>query len=164
MNNANHFRQIRYQYQHLTQFIYWKCSPRQTPHCSRCLSTLPNKPSPRIVFSGIQPTGIPHLGNYLGALRQWVRLQRQSLPATKLFFSIVDLHAITIPQDSRNLRSWKRETLASLLAIGLDPQRCVIFYQSDVSLLSFPTRQVSLLRLAYIVKLTGIERYHSMPN
>ena len=109
--------------------------PWRTYHCSRQLSSSPTELSPKVVFSGIQPTGIPHLGNYLGALRQWLRLQSQSSPTTKLFFSIVDLHAITVPQQSQQLRLWKRETFTSLLATGLDPHRCVIFYQSDVSLL-----------------------------
>src|SRR6266536_3589418 len=90
-------------------------------------------PSNQVIFSGIQPTGIPHLGNYLGALLQWVNLQNTSHPSTKLLYSIVDLHAITVPQDPTRLRRWKREGLATLLAIGLDPERSVLFYQSQVS-------------------------------
>ena len=85
-----------------------------------------------VIFSGIQPTGVPHLGNYLGALQQWVRIQDKAPAATKLIYSIVDLHAITIRQNSGQLRKWKRETLAILLAVGLDPQRSTIFYQSTV--------------------------------
>ncbi|KAM6486295.1 hypothetical protein HDV62DRAFT_378422 [Trichoderma sp. SZMC 28011] len=85
---------------------------------------------PRVVFSGIQPTGVPHLGNYVGALRQWVNLQREEQPSTKLIYSIVDLHAITVPQKPETLRQRKREVLAALLAIGLDPERCTIFYQA----------------------------------
>ncbi|TVY53632.1 Tryptophan--tRNA ligase, mitochondrial [Lachnellula cervina] len=88
---------------------------------------------PPVIFSGIQPTGVPHLGNYLGALQQWVRLQNTAHPSTKLLYSIVDLHAITVPQDPEFLRQWKRETLATLLAIGLDPNRSILFYQSSVS-------------------------------
>ncbi|KEY67280.1 hypothetical protein S7711_04533 [Stachybotrys chartarum IBT 7711] len=87
---------------------------------------------PRVVFSGIQPTGIPHLGNYAGALRQWVQLQQQA-PDAKLIYSIVDLHAITMPQDADQLRRWRRETLAALLAVGINPDRCTVFYQSAVS-------------------------------
>lgn len=94
---------------------------------------------PRVVFSGIQPTGVPHLGNYVGALRQWVNLQRDEQPSTKLIYSIVDLHAITVPQKPETLRQRKREVLAALLAIGLDPERCTIFYQSSVGF-SFPLR------------------------
>ncbi|KAL7918503.1 hypothetical protein ACQKWADRAFT_323719 [Trichoderma austrokoningii] len=90
---------------------------------------------PRVVFSGIQPTGVPHLGNYLGALRQWVNLQREEKPSTKLIYSIVDLHAITVPQQPEVLRQRKREVLAALLAIGLDPERCTIFYQSSQRLI-----------------------------
>lgn len=90
-------------------------------------------PPNQVIFSGIQPTGVPHLGNYLGALQQWVHLQNNSPPSTKLLYSIVDLHGITIPQDPGRLRQWKRETLATFLAIGLDPERSVLFYQSSVS-------------------------------
>lgn len=94
----------------------------------RTYSTTPK----RVIFSGIQPTGVPHIGNYLGALQQWVRLQNEETSTTKLIFSIVDLHAITVQQDASRLRRWKKETLAALLAVGLDPKRCTIFYQSDV--------------------------------
>ncbi|KAF4963885.1 hypothetical protein FSARC_8138 [Fusarium sarcochroum] len=86
---------------------------------------------PRVIFSGIQPTGVPHLGNYVGALRQWVQLQH-SEPDTKLVYSIVDLHAITMPQPPEQLRKRKREALAALLAIGIDPERATLFYQSSV--------------------------------
>lgn len=89
-----------------------------------------------IVFSGIQPTGIPHLGNYLGALRQWKKLQddvQSSGSGDKLLFSIVDLHAITMPQDAPVLRLRRREMLAVLLAIGLDPEKgSTIFFQSSI--------------------------------
>jgi hypothetical protein len=93
-------------------------------------------PQDHVIFSGIQPTGIPHLGNYLGALQQWVHLQNTSPPGTKLLYSIVDLHAITVPQEPGALRRWKRESMATLLAIGLDPEKSVMFYQSAVSLVS----------------------------
>ncbi|KAL3425778.1 tryptophanyl-tRNA synthetase [Phlyctema vagabunda] len=97
----------------------------------RCLSSQ----SPRknqVIFSGIQPTGVPHLGNYLGALQQWVKLQDSAPASTKLIYSIVDLHAITIPQPPQQLRQWKREAMATLLAIGLNPDRSILFYQSSV--------------------------------
>ena len=94
----------------------------------------------RVIFSGIQPTGVPHIGNYLGALQQWVRLQNEELATTKLVFSIVDLHAITIQQDAAQLKRWKRECLAALLAVGLDPERCIIFYQSDVRMKSIQSK------------------------
>lgn len=95
-------------------------------------STLQREPSNQVIFSGIQPTGVPHLGNYLGALQQWVHLQNTSSPNTKLLYSIVDLHAITVPQEAHRLKKWKRETLATLLAIGLDPERSILFNQSSV--------------------------------
>ena len=85
-----------------------------------------------VIFSGIQPTGIPHLGNYLGALREWVQIQNDAPPTSRLYFSIVDLHAVTTRLDPENLREWKYQTLAVLLAIGLDPSRSTIFFQSDV--------------------------------
>ena len=89
-------------------------------------------PKAPVIFSGIQPTGVPHLGNYLGALQPWARLQTEASPSTRLFYSIVDLHAITATQDADRLRRWKRETLATLLAVGLNPERSTIFYQSAV--------------------------------
>lgn len=85
-----------------------------------------------VIFSGIQPTGVPHLGNYLGALHQWVKLQQDATEGTKLFFSIVDLHALTVPQDPAQLKKWRKEAFATLLAVGLDPKRSTIFYQSGV--------------------------------
>lgn len=90
------------------------------------------KHAPKTIFSGIQPTGVPHLGNYLGALRQWVKLQNEAESDTTLLYSLVDLHAITIRQDPKVLRQWKRESMAMLIAIGLDPKRSIIFHQSDV--------------------------------
>lgn len=88
----------------------------------------------QIVFSGIQPTGIPHLGNYLGALSNWVQLQKTDASSNALiYYSIVDLHAITMPQDPRQLREAKLDMAASLLACGIDPKRSVLFEQSRVS-------------------------------
>ncbi|KAL8885967.1 MAG: hypothetical protein Q9215_006257, partial [Flavoplaca cf. flavocitrina] len=84
----------------------------------------------QVIFSGIQPTGIPHLGNYFGALQQWVKIQDGAPSTTDLLFSIVDLHAMTLPYDRNELRLQKRQTLAALLAIGLNPQRSTIFFQS----------------------------------
>lgn len=102
---------------------------------STASSSKPN--APQVIFSGIQPTGIPHLGNYLGALQNWVRLQDTAEPSTKLFYSIVDLHAITVPQKKEELRRWKRESLATLLAVGVDPERCTVFWQSSVGSVAF---------------------------
>ncbi|MFJ3581516.1 tryptophan--tRNA ligase [Streptomyces sp. NPDC090127] len=84
--------------------------------------------SPR-VLSGIQPTaGSFHLGNYLGAVRQWVALQESH----DAFYMVVDLHAITVPQDPAELRANTRLAVAQLLAAGLDPERCTLFVQSHV--------------------------------
>jgi tryptophanyl-tRNA synthetase len=91
-----------------------------------------DEPKHAVIFSGIQPTGTPHLGNYLGAMRQWKHLQDMAGPDDKLFYSIVDLHAITMPQDAPIMRQQSSQMLAALLAIGLDPQKSTLFYQSSV--------------------------------
>jgi tryptophanyl-tRNA synthetase len=83
---------------------------------------------PRI-FSGIQPTGRKHLGNYIGAIRQYVEGQDRGDPA---IYCIVDLHAITVSYDPAELRGRLYDTTAILLASGLDPERCILFRQSDV--------------------------------
>ena len=80
------------------------------------------------VFSGIQPTGNLHLGNYLGAIRNWVTMQ----DSHECLFCVVDLHAITVAQDPATLRAGIREMTAALLASGLDPARCILFNQSAV--------------------------------
>ncbi|KJY30943.1 MULTISPECIES: tryptophan--tRNA ligase [Streptomyces] len=80
-------------------------------------------------LSGIQPTsGSFHLGNYLGAIRQYVALQETH----DAFYMVVDLHAITMPQDPKDLRANTRLSAAQLLAAGLDPERCTLFIQSHV--------------------------------
>src|SRR5216684_3587355 len=82
------------------------------------------------VLSGIQPTADSfHLGNYLGAVRQWVALQRDH----DAFYCVVDLHAITVDQDPAELRQRTRLSVAQLLAAGLDPERCTLFVQSHVA-------------------------------
>ena len=80
------------------------------------------------IFSGVQPTGNLHLGNYLGAIRNWVQLQKDF----DCIFCIVDLHALTLPQDPQELRAQTREVTAAYIAAGIDPERCVIFNQSTV--------------------------------
>ncbi len=82
-----------------------------------------------IIFSGIQPTGRKHLGNYIGAIRQYVEGQDRGDPA---IFCIVDLHAISVAYDPAELRERVYDTAAILLAAGLDPARCIFFRQSDV--------------------------------
>jgi tryptophanyl-tRNA synthetase len=83
------------------------------------------------IFSGIQPTGEPHLGNYLGAIRQWVE-QQEAPDAPDAIYSIVDYHALTVDLSPEQLARNTLEMAASLLACGLDPRRVVIFRQSDV--------------------------------
>jgi len=80
------------------------------------------------IFSGAQPTGNVHLGNYLGALRNWVKLQHEY----ESFFCIVNLHAITIPQDPKLLEGKTRELARIYVAVGIDPNVSTIFVQSDV--------------------------------
>jgi len=81
------------------------------------------------IFSGIQPTGRKHLGNYIGAILQYVEGQDRGDPA---IYCIVDLHATTVAYDPAELRRRSRETAALLVAAGLDPERCVLFRQGDV--------------------------------
>ena len=80
------------------------------------------------VFSGVQPTGNIHIGNYLGALRQFVELQHEN----QCVYCIVDLHSITVPQDPKELRKHILDVAALYLAVGLDPEKSTVFVQSDV--------------------------------
>jgi tryptophanyl-tRNA synthetase len=82
-----------------------------------------------IIFSGIQPTGTKHLGNYIGAITQYVAGQDRGDPA---IYCIVDLHATTVPYDPAELRSATKDLAALLVAAGLQPDRCILFRQSDV--------------------------------
>ena len=81
------------------------------------------------IFSGIQPTGRKHLGNYIGAIRHYVEAQERGRPA---IFCIVDLHALSVAYQPAELRRRLYDTTAILLAAGLDPDRCILFRQSDV--------------------------------
>jgi len=80
------------------------------------------------IFSGIQPTGTLHIGNYLGAIKQWVELQKKA----DCIFSIVDLHAITIYYDPKQMQKNILSAAMDYLAAGLDPKKCIIFVQSQV--------------------------------
>ena len=80
------------------------------------------------IFSGIQPTGRKHLGNYIGAIRQYVEGQDRG----EAIYCIVDLHATTVAYEPKELRSYSYDTAAILLAAGLDPERCIFFRQGDV--------------------------------
>src|SRR5687768_6845598 len=82
-----------------------------------------------VIFSGIQPTGRKHLGNYIGAITQYVAGQEYGDPA---IYCVVDMHAVTVDYDPKELRARVYDTTAILLAAGLDPQRCVLFRQGDV--------------------------------
>ena len=81
------------------------------------------------VFSGVQPTGNIHIGNYLGALRQFVELQDEN----ECIYCIVDMHSITVPQDPKELRKHILDVAALYMAVGIDPKKSIIFVQSDVS-------------------------------
>lgn len=80
------------------------------------------------VFSGVQPTGNIHIGNYLGALKQFVELQDEN----ECLYCIVDMHSITVPQDPKELRKHTLDVAALYLAVGIDPKKSIVFVQSDV--------------------------------
>ncbi len=80
------------------------------------------------IFSGIRPTGEIHLGNYLGAIKQWIKLQEKN----EGIYCVVDLHAITTPYNPKELEKKKIKTAATYLAVGLDPEKSIIFIQSDI--------------------------------
>lgn len=86
-------------------------------------------------YSGIQPTGVPHIGNYLGAVKKWVDNSNstpETTPRDKNIFSVVDLHAMTVEYKPRELNPKTKLTFASLLACGLDPKKVILYRQSDV--------------------------------
>jgi tryptophanyl-tRNA synthetase len=83
-----------------------------------------------VIFSGIQPTGAKHLGNYIGAITQYVAGQNRADPA---IYCIVDMHAVTVPYEPTELRDRTYDTAATLIAAGLDPDRCILFRQGDVN-------------------------------
>jgi len=113
------------------------------------------------IFSGIQPTGRKHLGNYIGAIQHYVAGQDQS----ESIYCVVDLHATTVPYDPAELRDRLYDTLAILVAAGLDPDRCVLFRQSDVQehpelswLLSSVTSWGDLNRMHQFKEKSGAQR------
>ena len=116
----------------------WKIQSQAPRHCnSQCCRSIGTKAASvtqaKITFSGVQPTGVPHLGNLLGAFRPWVKLQKDKTGNDALNFSIVDLHALTVHQDPNQLKEWRMDTYVALLAVGLDPKISRIFFQSEVS-------------------------------
>lgn len=85
------------------------------------------------IFSMIQPTGVFHVGNYLGAVRSWVDLQTASPADAKLLFGVADLHALTVPKgDPESLKFCRKQAIASIIATGVDPERCIVFQQSQI--------------------------------
>ncbi len=84
------------------------------------------------VVSGIQPTGNLHLGNYLGAIRNWVRMQDEMEPGSQALFFLADLHAISLPHNPAELKAATLEMTAALVACGIDPKRSVLFNQAQV--------------------------------
>lgn len=84
------------------------------------------------IFSLIQPTGRIHLGNYLGAIRNWRDIADNAPDASDIIFGIADLHSITIPHDPKLLKQYRYEAIASLLACGLDPKKCILYHQLAV--------------------------------
>ena len=82
------------------------------------------------IFSGVQPTGNLHLGNYIGAIKNFVDLQNEN---NECIFCVVDLHAVTVKQDPKILKQNIRETAATFLACGINPKKSIIFNQSSVS-------------------------------
>ncbi len=103
------------------------------------------------IFSGIQPTGRKHLGNYIGAIAQYVSSQDRG----EAIFCIVDLHATTVPYDPGELRERTLDTAATLLAAGLDPARCTLFRQSDV-----PEHTELTWLLCAVTELGRLQRMH----
>ncbi|KAJ8673592.1 hypothetical protein QAD02_004854 [Eretmocerus hayati] len=89
----------------------------------------PQKVYPRRIFSGIQPTGTVHIGNYLGAIQNWIELQNSG---ENVVWSIVDMHSITVPHDPKELRQNILKVTATLLACGIDPEKSILFQQSTV--------------------------------
>jgi len=113
------------------------------------------------IFSGIQPTGRKHLGNYIGAITQYVAGQDRG----EAIYCVVDLHAITVPYQPQELRQSVYDTAATLLAAGLDPTRCTFFRQSDVRehtelcwLLSGATAYGELTRMTQFKEKSGAQR------
>jgi tryptophanyl-tRNA synthetase len=85
------------------------------------------------VVSGIQPTGDLHLGNYLGAIRNWVRMQDEMPDGGECLFFLADLHALSMPHSPQDLRRSTREMIAALVACGIDPEKSVLFNQAQVA-------------------------------
>ena len=105
-----------------------------------------------IIFSGIQPTGTKHLGNYIGAIKRFVAEQERGDPA---IYCIVDLHATTVPYDPEDLRRASKDLAALYIAAGLDPDRCILFRQGDV-----PEHTELTWLLSSVIPLGDLNRMH----
>lgn len=103
------------------------------------------------VFSGIQPTGLLHVGNYLGALKQWVQFQHRY----EAIYGIMDWHALTMPQNPRQLGENTLKTAAALLALGLDPRKCLLLVQSHV-----PQHAELMWLLSTVTPLSRLKEMH----
>ena len=114
------------------------------------------------VFSGIQATGAKHIGNYIGAMRNYVRTQDEG----DAFFCIVDLHSITVDYDPQDLHDRSLDLAALLFSVGLDPQRCTLFLQSHVSAHAEANTFLALAALAAIgvvLAITHVTNRHHTP-
>jgi len=125
------------------------------------MSEVTRQPAPRRVLSGMRPTGKLHLGNYMGALKNWVQLQNATnpdgTPKYECYFFIADYHALTTDYaDTSGLPENVREVVLDFLAVGLDPKRCTIFVQSEV-----PAHAELALLLGMITPLGWLERVPS---
>ena len=109
-----------------------------------------------VIFSGIKPTGRKHLGNFIGAIEQYVAGQDRGEPA---IYCVVDLHALTVEYDPVELRDRVYDTTAILLAAGLDPERCILFRQSDVR----EHTELTWL-LSSVTELGRLNRMHQFPD
>lgn len=94
---------------------------------------VPNLPQDAVIFSMIQPTGPFHLGNYLGTNRVWKQLNDNKLPTQTCLFGVADLHAITVPKlDGEKFRNLRLQAIASILALGISPEKCIVSFQSMI--------------------------------
>ena len=104
------------------------------------------------IFSGVQPTGNLHLGNYIGAIKNFVELQNEN---NECIFCVVDLHAITVKQDPKDLKKNIRETAATFIACGIDTNKSIIFNQSSVSAHSEASWLLSCIaRMGWLSRMT----------
>lgn len=128
-----------------------------------------NKPTKKTIFSGVQPSGNLHIGNYIGAISQWVKLQAEY----DCIFCVVDYHAITVKQDPKELKKRIIEIAKLYLASGIDPKKSIIFQQSDIKehtelawVLNCLTRNSDLTKMTQFKDKTGVnfDKVEAMSN